>query len=219
MAGVEVIGIVAAAGQFIEQTVKVVRLVQEVRSKSRNAPAEIQQWIQEIETLKDIAITVQRTAVLQTPQIEAILQCCGDRSRSLCAILDTISCDEDATFGKKTWSAICGVAQEGKIRALFGDLEREKSSLNAYLANANLLVPTLLPSSASVHYLEYPEWPNTWTEKQRNRAGSSSMTSSTISTPSRCPGMLEPDAWPTCAPAVQIRVTISGASRIERAVC
>ncbi|KAK3352520.1 hypothetical protein B0T25DRAFT_542167 [Lasiosphaeria hispida] len=138
MSGVEVIGIVAAAGQFIEQTVKVVQLVQEVRRKSRDAPAEIQQWIQEIETLKDIATEVQRTAALQTPQIEGILRRCDDRSRSLCTILDTISCEADANFGKKTWAAINGVAQEGSIRALFGDLEREKSSLITHITTASL---------------------------------------------------------------------------------
>ncbi|KAK3292420.1 uncharacterized protein B0H64DRAFT_365317 [Chaetomium fimeti] len=138
MSGAEVIGIVAAAGQFIEVTLKVIRLVQEVRSKSRNAPAETQQWIQEIETLKDIATVVQRTAALQTPQIEDILRRCDSHSRSLYAILDAISCETDANFGKKTWAAINGVAQEGKIRALFDDLEREKSSLTVYITAAHL---------------------------------------------------------------------------------
>jgi len=142
MSGVEIIGIVAAAGQFIEQTVKVVQLVQEVRNKSRNAPAEAQQWIQEIETLRDLATRVQMTTALQTPHIEDILRRCDDHSRNLCTILDTISCEADANLGKKTWAAISGVAQEGKIKALFDNLEREKSSLIAHIGITNLLVPT-----------------------------------------------------------------------------
>lgn len=138
MSGVEVISLVAAAGQFIEQTVKIVQLIKEVRGKWRNAPAETQQWIQEIETLKDIAGKVQQISALQTPEVAAILLRCEERSRCLHTLLSAISCEADANLGKKMWAAIIGVAQEGEIKAIFEDLEREKSSLIANIAAANL---------------------------------------------------------------------------------
>lgn len=102
MSGFEVVGLVAAAGQFIEQTVKIVQLVQEVRSKSRNAPAETQKWIQQIEALEYLARKVQGTAALQTSEIGAILGRCDSHSRDLCTVLGDISCEADASFGKKT---------------------------------------------------------------------------------------------------------------------
>ena len=142
MSGVEAIGIIAAAGQFIEQTIKIARLVQAIRNKARDAPAETQQWVEELETLKDIATKVQGTAALQTPQVEKILRRCDTHSRNLLAVLESISYEADASYGEKTWAAINGVAREGKIKDFFGDLEREKSSLTAYIATANLSVPT-----------------------------------------------------------------------------
>ncbi len=73
MSGVEVVGLVAAAGQFIEQTIKIVKLIQEVRSKWGDGPAEVQQWMQEMETIKGIVGKVQQISALQTPEIAAIL--------------------------------------------------------------------------------------------------------------------------------------------------
>jgi len=55
MSGFEVIGAVAAAGQFIEQTIAIAKLIHAVRGKVRDAPAEIQQWHDELETLGAIA--------------------------------------------------------------------------------------------------------------------------------------------------------------------
>jgi len=80
MSGFEVIDAVAAAGQFIEQTIAIAKLIHAVRGKVRDAPAEIQQWHDELETLGAIASRIQATAALQTPQIENILLRCSAHS-------------------------------------------------------------------------------------------------------------------------------------------
>lgn len=138
MSGFEVLGAVTAAGQFIEQSIKVIQLIKGVHDKVHNAPTEIEKWTQEIETLVDIARKVQRTSVLQTPEIQAILSRCDDRIRNLSDIFNSISWEADASLGKKTWLAFRGVGQEAKIRGIFEDLEREKSSLDIYIGTATL---------------------------------------------------------------------------------
>ncbi|KAK3364002.1 hypothetical protein B0T25DRAFT_597681 [Lasiosphaeria hispida] len=138
MSGVEVVGIVAAVGQFVEQTVKVVQLVQAVRRKSRGAPAEIQQWIQEIETLKDIATEVQRTAALQTPQIERILRRCDGHSRSLCPF-STPSPTKRTPITARRRGRPLTVFRKRAALGRSSAIWREKSSLITHITTANLL--------------------------------------------------------------------------------
>ncbi|KAK3312897.1 luciferase-like domain-containing protein [Apodospora peruviana] len=81
---------------------------------------------------------IQKTSALQTPQVERILRRCETHSVELMSILEAISCEMGAGLGTCMWAAINGVAQEGKIKAISDDLEKEKNSLSFYIATVGL---------------------------------------------------------------------------------
>jgi len=137
MSGFEIVGAVAAAGQFIEQSTKVIGLIKAIIDHVRGAPAEIAQLTEEIEALQQIAIDIKASKGPHSPTTDKVLRRCEDHVKALRKILEKISCDLDAGILKKTWQAVRGVYSEDDIRAIIDKIEREKTLLIADISVRN----------------------------------------------------------------------------------
>jgi len=129
MAGVEVLGALAAASQLTEQSLKIAVIISDLYSKVRDAPESIRKQSVQVEQLIDIARRIKDNPPFQTALVESILCNCVGEAEKLQEILRKISTAAGDGRVKKLWKALDGVAKEKRILALFAKLEREKSSL------------------------------------------------------------------------------------------
>ncbi|KAK2031347.1 hypothetical protein LX32DRAFT_714327 [Colletotrichum zoysiae] len=144
MSGFEVIGAVAAAGQFLEQGYKIVKFISAVVSQVADGPAQIKAWLEELETLNGIVeqIKSKLTAKFQSEEARSVeaekilAKCivrCKDHADKLQAQLHSLSFDPGENTLRKTWRAVCTLEQEENIMKIIQSLEREKQSLNTLL--------------------------------------------------------------------------------------
>ncbi|KAK1993166.1 ankyrin [Colletotrichum falcatum] len=133
MSGFEVVGAVAAAGQFLEQGYKVAGFIRAVVSQVADGPEQITAWLEELETLNGIAEQIRSTAKLHSDETERILVRCEGLARRLEAQLRSLSFSPEERTLRKTWRAICTLDQEDGIMKIMQSLVREKQSLNSLL--------------------------------------------------------------------------------------
>ncbi|KAH6867370.1 ankyrin repeat-containing domain protein [Thelonectria olida] len=126
MSGFEVVGAVVAAGQLIEQGLKIGILVKSIHDQIQDAPEEIQQRLERLESLRVIVQRIRDAPSLQTVEAERILTRCDGYARSLCSSLEAIGFETKDSLGKKTWRAVCGLYQEKEILKLFETLDQEQ---------------------------------------------------------------------------------------------
>jgi N-terminal domain on NACHT_NTPase and P-loop NTPases len=129
MAGVEVLGALAAASQLAEQGLRIAVFISELYVKVRDAPESIRRQSIQIQQLIDIAKLIEHTPPLQTTSVESILRNCVGEAEKLQEILGKVSTAAGDGRVKKMWKALDVVAKEKMINILFTRLEREKSSL------------------------------------------------------------------------------------------
>jgi hypothetical protein len=129
MAGVEVLGALAAASQLTEQCLNVAIFISDLYSKVRDAPESIRKQSVQIEQLIDIVRLIEHNPPLQTDLVWSILRSCAGEAEKLKEILANISTAAGDGKVRKLWKALDGVAKKKRILALFAILEREKSSL------------------------------------------------------------------------------------------
>jgi len=129
MAGIEVLGALAAASQLTEQGFKISVFISDLYSKVRDAPESIRKQSVQIEQLIDIARLIKHNPPLQTVSVESILRSCVVVTEELQKILGKISTAAGDGRVRKLWNALDGVIKEKRILALLANLEREKSSL------------------------------------------------------------------------------------------
>jgi hypothetical protein len=134
MAGLEVLGAVAAAAHLIEQGLKIIDLC----SRLRNGPEPVKEQSVHVKRLIEIAKQVEENQTLQTPVVASTLRECHAKAMKLLKILSktcAVSGDGKVVKWKKTFAAI---AKEKEILALLAELEREKSSLTLCISMADL---------------------------------------------------------------------------------
>jgi hypothetical protein len=129
MAGVEVLGALAAASQLTEQGLKIAIFISDLYSKVRDAPESIRKRSVQVEQLINIAKLIEHNPSLQIDSVGSILRNCTGEAEKLKEILENISTAAGDGKARRLWKALDGVAKEKRILALFANLEREKSSL------------------------------------------------------------------------------------------
>src|ERR1700756_4129283 len=115
MAGVEVLGALAAASQLTEQSLKIAGIISDLYSKVRDAPESIRKQSVQVEQLIDIARRIKDNPPFQTALVESILRNCVGEAEKLQEILGKISTAAGDGRVKKLWKALDGVAKEKKI--------------------------------------------------------------------------------------------------------
>jgi hypothetical protein len=129
MAGVEVLGALAAASQLAEKGVKITIFISDIYAKIRDAPESIRKQSVQVEQLIEVTRLVKDNPPLQTDLVGSILRNCVSEAEKLLGILEEITTAARDGRARKFWKALDGVAREKRILALLVNLEREKSSL------------------------------------------------------------------------------------------
>lgn len=138
MSGFEVIGAVAAAGQFVEQGIKIVKLVKSVYGQLEDAPGQIQQRSERLRDLISIAERIEQTKALQTTEAESILNRCRAHAAQLLSKLESIDFNRNDSFGKKAMRAVGGVMEEEDVLKLVDTLDKELTPLGLLVSSHNL---------------------------------------------------------------------------------
>ncbi|KIL90704.1 hypothetical protein FAVG1_06440 [Fusarium avenaceum] len=135
----EAVGIIAASGQFVEQSIKIFKLAKKVQNKFVDAPDELEDWRNELESLQQIVDRILKTPALHTDNLERIVTECKRVSEKLLDIFSNIDFNESDSFAHKSWRVVVSLAKEEEICELFNKLERCKSTLNAELASSGAI--------------------------------------------------------------------------------
>ncbi|CAM1509880.1 Fc.00g002150.m01.CDS01 [Cosmosporella sp. VM-42] len=138
MSGFEVLGAVAAAGQFVEQGSKIVKLAKSVYGQFQDAPEQVQQRLERLEDFIAIAERIRQTKALQTTETERILNRCQADTVQLRSKLEATKFKSDDPFRKKAKKAISGVMEEDDVLKLFDTLDKELSPLGLHVNGINL---------------------------------------------------------------------------------
>lgn len=72
----EAVGVTAAAAQFSELSIKIIKAVKAIHDKLTDAPSEIQDRLHEIEDLQKLVAEVKRYPELQNPDTTSIVKSC-----------------------------------------------------------------------------------------------------------------------------------------------
>jgi hypothetical protein len=134
----EVVGLVAAGGQFIEQSVKIIKLSKKVRDRYKDAPKEIEGWQRQIESLQKVIKTVCQSPSLQIRDVSSTINQCKSVSDSLLDIFNKIQFSSSDSFGQRTWRVAISFTKEEEIGALFNQLEQLKSTLDIQIGIIHL---------------------------------------------------------------------------------
>ncbi|KAM6532716.1 hypothetical protein FALCPG4_005767 [Fusarium falciforme] len=134
----ETIGIVAACGQFVEQSVKIIRLSKQVHDKFQDAPAEIDAWRQQIQGLEKLVAAVDASPALQVEDLKPTVEQAKAVSDKLLRIFEGIDFEKDDSFGHRSWRVIGGLLKEDEIGDLFREIERLKALLGNQIAVINI---------------------------------------------------------------------------------
>ncbi|KAI6754076.1 hypothetical protein HG530_013252, partial [Fusarium avenaceum] len=135
----EAVGIIAASGQFVEQSIKIFKLAKKVQSKFTDAPNELEDWRNELESLRRIVDEILKTPALHTDNLERIVTECKYVSEKLQDLFCNIDFKESDSFAHKSWRVVVSLAKEEEIRELFNKLERCKSTLNAEMSSSEAI--------------------------------------------------------------------------------
>lgn len=129
MSGVEVLGVVVAASQLLEQGIRVAGAISELYRKVRDVPDSIRQQSVQVEQLIEIAKLIETNSALQTNLISSIIAVCTSEARGLLAILLDLIPTTESFRPEKIWKALVAVNKEKRILAQLAKLEQGKSSL------------------------------------------------------------------------------------------
>ncbi|KAI9764416.1 MAG: hypothetical protein M1840_008439 [Geoglossum simile] len=159
MAGLEVLGALAAASQLAAQGLKIAIFVSDLYSKVSDAPESIRKQFIQVEQPIDTARLIERNPQLQTDQVASILCNCIGEAENLKQVLASISAAAGDGKVRKLWTSLDGVAKEKRILALVSNLEREKSSLmlcigiidSALLSTVHNELPIISGKVAAIH--------------------------------------------------------------------
>ncbi|KAH7002989.1 hypothetical protein EDB82DRAFT_482335 [Fusarium venenatum] len=125
----EVVGLVAASGQFIEQSIKIVGLFKKFRGKFKDTPKEIEGWQEEVTSLSKVVEKIQNTPALQSDDLKPIINQCKSVSEEILKIFTSIDFEEADSFSHKSRKITMALSKEGDIRDLFARIERLKSDM------------------------------------------------------------------------------------------
>ncbi|KAM5347736.1 hypothetical protein ACJ41O_007560 [Fusarium nematophilum] len=137
MSGFEVLGAVAAAGQFIEQGFKIAGVVKSIHGAFDDGPTEIQRRLDRLQSLMGLSKRIKETECLQTAEAAEILKRCEAAATDLRARLEALDFQSQDSLGKKTWRAVCSLMEEEEILKAFDTLDQEQNLLSLHIAALN----------------------------------------------------------------------------------
>lgn len=132
----DVVGLIAASGQFIEQGNKIIKLYKDLHDRVRDVPTEMPKRIEVVEDLIRLCEGIKTRPSLETSHTLHALEACTNTAEELCKLFRGITFTADDPLSHKTWMAIVGKAKDSEINNKFHELEGHKASLGLGLGLA-----------------------------------------------------------------------------------
>lgn len=97
----EVVGLVAASGQFIEESIKIIKIAKAARDKYRDSPAEIEKWQRQVESLQKLVESIP-PSLQDVKEVTFTVDRCKAISGSLLHTFDSLQFSESDSRRHKT---------------------------------------------------------------------------------------------------------------------
>lgn len=123
----EVIGVVAAAIQIAQLSLKLIISLNDLATRLREARSNVQRRVQQLENLIAITVTISQNAQLQTPEVHSSLGRCLQGAESLKLVISKLL-DNKKGFQRMV-SLFGGAIMENRLAEAMRHLEEEKSTL------------------------------------------------------------------------------------------
>jgi hypothetical protein len=136
MSGVEILGIIASAGQVAQYGLIFIALVSAMYEKIKDAPGAIEQQLGKIKQLLSITEHIQQTSRHRNPTVHAHIESIHLEARKLAAILEGLS-EQYNRHSIKGYFQILKGREEKRICAIFDTLEKAKSDLTLCITGCN----------------------------------------------------------------------------------
>jgi hypothetical protein len=123
-----VLGVVSAATTLAQQTLELTRFFISLYGNIKEAPELIQTLLSSTKQLNEIAVLVNATPPLQTPQVEAGLEATNESTMKLLAILQKFALEDHGKV-KRLFIKSKVALKNDEIMVLLNRIERNKSQL------------------------------------------------------------------------------------------
>ena len=137
MSGIEIVGLLASAGQLLSYSFKITRSLNEIYQRVQDAPKRISQLSIQIKQLINTTQLIQERQVLQTALVLTHINATLVQAESLCTILEQLTEDYSRGSIRRYWK-ILTATKEKEILANFDRLEKEKSALHLCISVAQI---------------------------------------------------------------------------------
>jgi len=144
MAGVEVIGVLASAGQLIHYSFALINSLRAFYERVHTNPERYQRQVDQLTGLVNTVDLIRETESLNTSLISSYLQAILARIQSLDQLLKQCLRDAQARTRIRLWKGLWTAKREDEIQKEFDGLQEIKSSLVLCVLGTygKLLVPT-----------------------------------------------------------------------------
>ncbi|KAH8714804.1 hypothetical protein GQ44DRAFT_775971 [Phaeosphaeriaceae sp. PMI808] len=156
MAGVEIIGVLASAGQLFHYSLAIINSLHAFYERAQRNPEQYQRQVDQLTELTHTVNLIKDTESLDTPLVLKLLQAILARIRSLDRILEQCLRDKQSRTKTRLWKAIWTARREGEIQKEFNSIEEVKSSLLLCVLGTygKVLFPTIQRTATSVDRIE-----------------------------------------------------------------
>jgi hypothetical protein len=134
MSGVEVIGLLAGAGQLVEYGLLFVAFISATYDKIKDAPGALEEHVVQIREILSVTELVKQNSC--DPVVHTHIQSIHSEARKLVVVLDRDLEQYKKKPFKIYWLAIKGREQK-KISSIFEKLEKAKLGLTLYIVSSN----------------------------------------------------------------------------------
>ena len=129
MAGVEVIRVLASAGQLLHYSFALINSLHDFYERVHTSPERYQRQVDQLTRLANTVDLIRETESLDTPLISSYLQAILTRIKNLDQLLTQCLRDAQARTRIRLWKSLWTARREDKIQKEFDGLQEVKGSL------------------------------------------------------------------------------------------
>jgi N-terminal domain on NACHT_NTPase and P-loop NTPases len=144
MSGVEILGIVASASQFLDIGARLALSL----ARLKDVPRSVERAANELSLLVNIVGTIKTNLEGPGESVSVknvdigleLLQKCKERAHELNHVLDGVTLQTTDGVVKKSWKAVISLKRDSKVSEMLSGLEKLKSSLEIWISHETWVV-------------------------------------------------------------------------------
>jgi hypothetical protein len=148
MSGVEILGIVASASQFLDIGARLALSLSGIVTRLKDVPQSVERAANELSLLVNIVEAIKTSLEGPGESISVknvgtgleLLKKCKERADELNHVLDGVASRTTDGVVKKSWKAVVGLKHDSKVSKMLSGLERLKSSLEIWMSHETWVV-------------------------------------------------------------------------------